>query len=132
MIVFCADTIYRTEQAAWNRRFRNPRICGFGATARKERNMAKRVSLTAANAVRNILKNKQDFHADLRSSEQDGNRTVYVFDVFFQDAIGTFTIAKENDEIPVAVLNFSMGKIFSKVNDMNIEKLASYVLDTAL
>lgn len=94
--------------------------------------MAKRVSLSAANAVRSILKNKEDFRADLRSTEQDGNRTVYVFDVFFQDAIGTFTIAKENDEIPVAVLNFSMGKIFSKTNDMNIEKLASYVLETAL
>lgn len=94
--------------------------------------MAKKVSLNAANAVRSILKNKEELKADLRSEEQDGERTVYVFDVFFGDAIGTFTIAKENDEIPVAVLNFSMGRIFSKVNDKNIEKLARYVLDTAL
>lgn len=100
---------------------------------KKERKkMAKKVSLTAANAVRNILKNKEDFKAELRSEEKDGERTVYVFDVFYGDAIGTFTIARENDEIPVAVLNFSMGKVFSKVNDTNIEKLAAYVLDTAL
>lgn len=94
--------------------------------------MAKKVSLNAANAVRGILKNKEALSADLRSQEQDGERTVYVFDVFYGDAIGTFTIAKENDEIPVAVLNFSMGKIFSKVNDKNIEKLAQHVLDSFL
>lgn len=94
--------------------------------------MAKKLSLNAANAVRGILKNKEALSADLRSQEQDGERTVYVFDVFYGDAIGTFTIAKENDEIPVAVLNFSMGKIFSKVNDKNIEKLAQHVLDSFL
>lgn len=98
----------------------------------KENSMAKKVSLNAANAIRGILKNKEELKADLRSEEKDGDRTVYVFDVFFGDAIGTFTIAQENGEIPVAVLNFSMGKIFSKVNDKNIEKLAQYVLDTFL
>lgn len=90
--------------------------------------MAKKLSLSGANAVRTILKNKEEFHADLRNEEKDGDRTTYTYDFTFQDHIGTFTIAVENDEIKVAVLNMAMGRIISLVNDANIRKLAEYVL----
>lgn len=94
--------------------------------------MAKKLTLNGANAVRTILKNKEDFHADLRSQEEDGGRTTYVFDIYYGDTNGTFTVATEGDRIVIAVLNLSMGKIISMMNDTNIRKLAQYVLDTAL
>lgn len=94
--------------------------------------MAKKLTLTGANAARTILKNKNDFHVDLRSQEEDGARTTWVFDVEFGDSMGTLTIAREDGKIMVAVLNLSMGRIVSMVNDTNMRKLAEYVLDTAL
>lgn len=94
--------------------------------------MAKKLTLTGANTVRTILKNKEDFHVDLRDQEVDDARTTYVFDFEYGDHIGTFTIATEDGEIKVAVLNLSMGRIISLVNDANIRKLAQYVLDTSI
>ncbi len=94
--------------------------------------MGKKLTLTGANAVRTILKNKDDFHADLRDETKDGARTTYVFDFEYDDHVGTFTIATEDGDIKVAVLNLSMGRIISLVNDANIKKLAQYVLDTSL
>ena len=44
-------------------------------------------------AVRSILKNKDNFQFDLRSSEKDGSRTTNVYDVFYENSNGTFTIA---------------------------------------
>ncbi|MBD5424088.1 MAG: hypothetical protein HDR44_03065 [Allobaculum sp.] len=92
----------------------------------------KKLTHTGANVVRTILKNLDAFQADLRSQETEGNRTTYIFDVFYQDTNGTFTIAKENGEIVIAVLNLSMSRIVSLVNDANIRKLAQYVLDNCL
>lgn len=90
---------------------------------------AKKLTKTGANVVRTILKNIDAFQVDLRSKEEEGGRTTYVFDVFYEDSTGTFTIATENNEITVAVLNLSMSRIASLVNDTNIRKLAQYVLD---
>lgn len=92
----------------------------------------KKLTQTGANVVRTILKNLSAFQADLRSQETEGNRTTYIFDVFYQDTNGTFTIATENGEIVIAVLNLSMSRIVSLVNDTNIRKLAQYVLDNCL
>ncbi|MCF0245505.1 MAG: hypothetical protein HUJ55_01630 [Ileibacterium sp.] len=80
-------------------------------------------------AVRSILKNKDNFQFDLRSSEKDGSRTTNVYDVFYENSNGTFTIAFDEENIYVAALNFSMGKIMSLTNDANMKKLAQYVLD---
>ncbi len=91
--------------------------------------MAKKLSASGANAVRTILKNKEDFHADLRDEQKDGDRTTYVFDVEYANSVGTFTVAVENGQIVVAVLNLSMGRLYSLVNDGNLRKLAEYVLE---
>lgn len=94
--------------------------------------MAKRINLSAANAVRTILKNKEDFKVELVDKSEDGERTNYQFDVFFNDQNGTFKIATEGDEIKVAVLNLNMGRIISLATDTNIKKLAQHVLDNEL
>lgn len=94
--------------------------------------MAKKLTLNGSNAVRILLKNKEAIQADLRSEEKDDDRTTYVFDIFYEDSTGTFTIARENDRIVVAALNLNMGRVISLVNDANIRKLAEYVLETAL
>lgn len=82
-----------------------------------------------AGAVRMIMKNIDEFHFDLRSKEDDGSRTTYVYDVFYENSTGTLTIATDEGKIVVAALNFSMGKIISLVNDANMRKLAEYVLE---
>lgn len=94
--------------------------------------MAKKLTLTGANAVRVLLKNKEGIRSELISEEKDGDRTTYVFDLFYEDSTGTFTIAREGDQIRVAALNLNMGRVISLVNDANIRKLAEYVLDTSL
>lgn len=55
--------------------------------------MAKKLSGSGANAIRTILKNKDAFHADLRDEQKDGDRTTYVFDVEYENSVGTFTVA---------------------------------------
>lgn len=91
--------------------------------------MGKAIPASGANAVRIILKNKDAFHYDLRSETPDGSRTTYVFDIFYENTTGTFTIATDNGKIIVAALNLSMGKVISLVNDANLRKLAEYVLE---
>lgn len=91
--------------------------------------MGKKISPSGAGAVRTILKNLPDFHFDLRSEEKDGDRTNYVFDIFYENVTGTLTIAEKDGEIIVAALNISNGKIITLSNDTNLRKLASYVLE---
>lgn len=94
--------------------------------------MAKRMNLSAANAVRTILKNKEDFKVELVEKTNDGDRTNYLYDVFFNDQNGTLNIAVEQGEIKIAVLNLNMGRIISLATDTNMKKLARYVLDNEL
>lgn len=91
--------------------------------------MAKKLSLSGANAVRTILKNKEEFHTDLLSKEEDGGRTTYTYDFFYGDTNGTFTVVTENDAVVIAVLKPAMGRVISLMNDTNIRKLAEYVLE---
>ena len=78
--------------------------------------------------VRSILKDKKNFKFDLRSSEQDGGRTTNVYDIVYEGNNGKLTVAFDNNDIYVATLHFSMGKLLSLANDANMKKLAKYVL----
>ncbi|MDD7281837.1 hypothetical protein [Floccifex sp.] len=91
--------------------------------------MAKPIPSSGAGAVRIILKNKDDFHFDLRKKEEDGSKTSYIFDVFYVNATGTLNMAVENDKIVIAALNLGLGKVITLSNDDNLKKLCRYVLD---
>ncbi len=91
--------------------------------------MGKKISPSGAGAVRTILKNLKDFHADLRSEEDNGKKKTRVYDFFYENVNGTFTIVTSQDQIEIAVLNISNGKIINLHNDLNIRKLAEYVLE---
>ena len=75
--------------------------------------MSKSIPASGAGAVRTILKNKQDFHFDLREKNEQGTQTVYVYDVEYENVNGTMTIALRDDKISVASLNLSIGKVIS-------------------
>lgn len=91
--------------------------------------MAKPIPSSGAGAVRIILKNKDDFHFDLRKKEEDSSKTSYIFDVFYVNATGTLNMAVENDKIVIAALNLGLGKVITLSNDDNLKKLCRYVLD---
>lgn len=93
--------------------------------------MAKKIPSSGAGAVRIILKNKDDFHFDLRNKQEDGNRINYFFDVFYENTAGTLNIAVENGEVKICALNLSLGKVITLDNDQNLRKLANYVLAKA-
>lgn len=90
--------------------------------------MGKKISVSGAGAVRTILKDKQDFHFDLRNETADGDTITRVYDIFYENTTGTFTIVTRADQIQVAALNLSMGKVINLTNDTNLRKLAEYVL----
>lgn len=90
--------------------------------------MAKTIPASGAGAVRIILKNKQDFHFDLRSKEQEGHRMSYIFDVFYENVSGTLNMAVEEGVVKIAALNLGLGKVITLSNDDNLRKLANYVL----
>ncbi|TGY65507.1 hypothetical protein [Dubosiella muris] len=93
--------------------------------------MAKPLPLSGVGVVRIILKNKDAFQCNLRSKETQGERTSYLFDVFYENAAGTLNIAVEKDEIVLAALNLSLGKVTNLNNDANLKKLCKYVLEKA-
>lgn len=93
--------------------------------------MGKKLPASGAGAVRIILKNKDDFHFDLRRIEQDGDRTNYIYDVFYENAAGTLNMAVKDGKIIIAALNLSLGKVITLDNDANLIKLARYVLEKA-
>ena len=92
--------------------------------------MAQSLPSSGAGAVRIILKNKEDFHADLRKKEETGTRKSYLYDVFYVNAAGTFNIIEENGDIKIATLNLNLGKVITLDNDANLKKLAKYVLES--
>lgn len=92
--------------------------------------MAQAIPSSGAGAVRVILKNKKDFHFDLRKKSEDGNRISYIYDVFYVNATGTFNLSVENGEVKIAALNLSLGKVITLDNDTNLKKLAKYVLES--
>lgn len=93
--------------------------------------MGKKIPPSGAGAIRTILKSLNDFHAELRSENEDGGRITRVYDVFYENITGTMTIVTRNDDIEIAVLNITGGKVINLHNDTNIRKLAKYVLENA-
>ena len=91
--------------------------------------MVKPITASGVGAVRLILKNKEDFHFDLRKKEMDGKKESYLFDVFYVNATGTLNIALEENEIKIAALNLGLGKVITLSNDENLKKLCRYVLE---
>jgi hypothetical protein len=90
--------------------------------------MGKTVPASGAGAVRIILKNKENLQLSLRSKETEGKRDRYVYDVFYENAAGTFNIATEDGKVVIAALNLGLGKVITLDNDTNLRKLANYVL----
>ncbi len=93
--------------------------------------MAKSLPSSGAGAVRILLKNKKDFHFDLREKKEENGKTSYLYDVFYENATGTFNILTEGDEIKVAALNLSLGKVITLSNDQNLKKLCKYVIENS-
>ena len=92
--------------------------------------MAKPIPSSGAGAVRVILKNKEDFHFDLRTKKEEGTKTSYLYDVFYVNATGTLNMAVENGEVVIAALNLGYGKVITLSNDTNLKKLCKYVLES--
>ncbi|EOS60251.1 hypothetical protein C815_01631 [Firmicutes bacterium M10-2] len=91
--------------------------------------MGKTLPASGAGAVRIILKNKEDLKADLREKTTEGTRTSYLYDIFYENAAGTLNIATEEEDVVLAALNLSLGKVINLNNDKNLKKLCKYVLE---
>lgn len=93
--------------------------------------MAKALPSSGAGAVRIILKNKKDFHFDLREKKEENGKVSYLYDVFYENATGTFNILMDGDQPTVAALNLSLGKVITLSNDQNLKKLCKYVIENS-
>ncbi len=93
--------------------------------------MAKALPSSGAGAVRIILKNKKDFHFDLREKKEENGKISYLYDVFYENATGTFNILMDGDQPTVAALNLSLGKVITLSNDQNLKKLCKYVIENS-
>lgn len=91
--------------------------------------MAKSIPSSGAGAVRIILKNKKDFHFDLREKKEENGKTSYLYDVFYENATGTLNMLVNADQPVIAALNLSLGKVITLSNDANLKKLCRYVLE---
>ena len=49
--------------------------------------------------------------------------------MFYENAAGTLNIAVEDNEVRLAALNLSLGKVINLNNDANLKKLCRYVLE---
>lgn len=92
--------------------------------------MAKSIPASGAGAVRVILKNKENFHFDLRSKTQEEDKISYIYDVFYENVTGTFNMLVHDGEVEIAALNLSLGKVITLNNDSNLKKLCAFVLES--
>ena len=93
--------------------------------------MAKALPSSGAGAVRIILKNKKDFHFDLREKKEENGKISYLYDVFYENATGTFNILMDGENPTVAALILSLGKVITLSNDQNLKKLCKYVIENS-
>lgn len=93
--------------------------------------MGKALPASGAGAVRIILKNKKDFHYNLREKKDDNGKVSYLYDVFYENATGTFNILMNKDVVEIAALNLSLGKVITLSNDSNLKKLCKYVIENS-
>ncbi|MBQ0064301.1 MAG: hypothetical protein KBT48_00945 [Firmicutes bacterium] len=91
--------------------------------------MAKPIPSSGSGAIRIILKNKADFHFDLREKSEEDGRISYLYDVFYENCTGTLNMVENNGEVVIAALNLSLGKVITLQNDANLKKLCAYVLE---
>lgn len=91
--------------------------------------MAKPIPSSGSGAIRIILKNKADFHFDLREKSEEDGRISYLYDVFYENCTGTLNMVESNGEVVIAALNLSLGKVITLQNDANLKKLCAYVLE---
>lgn len=92
--------------------------------------MAKTIPSSGAGAVRIILKNKENFHFSLRNKGQEGDRTSYLYDVFYENATGTLNMMVKDGVVEIAALNLSLGKVITLDSDTNLKKLCTFVLES--
>ena len=92
--------------------------------------MAKSIPSSGAGAVRIILKNKDNFHFSLRNKGQEGDRTSYLYDVFYENATGTLNMRVKDGVVEIAALNLSLGKVITLDSDTNLKKLCTFVLES--
>lgn len=92
--------------------------------------MAKSIPSSGAGAVRIILKNKDAFHFDLRNKDVDGEKTSYLYDVFYENVTGTLNMMVQSGKLEIAALNLSLGKVLTLSNDTNLKKLCAFVLES--
>lgn len=92
--------------------------------------MAKSIPSSGAGAVRIILKNKDNFHFSLRNKGQEGDRTSYLYDVFYENATGTLNMMVKDGVVEIAALNLSLGKVITLDSDTNLKKLCTFVLES--
>lgn len=92
--------------------------------------MAKSIPSSGAGAIRIILKNKEAFHFDLRNKTQEGDKTSYLYDVFYENTTGTLNMMVNHGNLEIAALNLSLGKVITLSNDTNLKKLCNYVLES--
>lgn len=93
--------------------------------------MAKSIPSSGAGAVRVILKNKKDFHFDLRTKTVEEDRTNYIYDVFYENVTGTLNMAVKEGDVIIAAMNLSLGKVITLSTDANLKKLCNYVLESS-
>ena len=91
--------------------------------------MAKSIPSSGVGAVRIILKNKENFHFDLREKKEEQGKISYLFDVYYENTTGTLNVLMDQDTPVIAALNLSLGKVITLSNDTNLKKLCTYVVN---
>ena len=93
--------------------------------------MAKTLPSSGANAVKIILKDKEEFSCTLKNTMELTDEKTYVFDVTYGKYIGTFNFRIRNNEFLAANLNLmTLKKVITMDNDANLIKLCDYVYKT--
>lgn len=90
--------------------------------------MSKSIPISGANAVKIIMKDKEDFQCSLKNTMEGSDEVTYLFDVTYGNYLGTFNFRMKNHEFVAANLNLmTLRKVITFDNDANIRKLCDYV-----
>lgn len=91
---------------------------------------AKPLAKRQANAVRLMLKNKDELRVEVRKETETEDALHYLVDIFYVNVTGTLTFVIKNGEVTIASLNLSNGSVYTLQNDSNLRKLCEYVRST--
>ena len=93
--------------------------------------MSKSIPVSGANAVKIILKDKEEFKCILKNTMEGHEEMTYVFDVTYGTYVGTFNFRMKEGEFVAANLNLmTLRKVITMDNDANLKKLCDYVYKT--